>query len=334
MANIVRAGALWGFQQLVEAKGGQPEDLLEGAGLSSSLLLDPDRYISRAHVIDVLDQSATRLETPDFGLQLAAMQDLYVLGVLAFAIRNASDLEEALKIGARYMYYHAPSTTIDFREFSDEGEIGVIVDFGAHDLGASAQAYEHTIRLLAKIIKLVTQDEAEIRRVGFSHSQISNMEVYEQHFEAKPIFDLEVDGITIPKEQLKIPVGRSDPHLQMLVEQFLDFQLKSTQFRISDQVKQAISTLMRIGPVTLEDVAEALRMHPRTLQRKLRADDAKFFDLYTDVRKNAAKAYISQSIIPLSHVAHILGFSDQSTFTRACVRWFGQSPKSMRSEAA
>lgn len=86
MQDIIRAGSLWGWRQLIGSLGHDPEPLLTEAGLTDADLDNPDRFVSRPAVMELLELSATRLGCPDLGLRLAAMQDVYILGALAFAL--------------------------------------------------------------------------------------------------------------------------------------------------------------------------------------------------------------------------------------------------------
>ena len=74
-------------------------------------------------------------------------------------------------------------------------------------------------------------------------------------------------------------------------------------------------------------------MHPRTLQRRLREEGTSFEDIKDDVRRDAAARYLSQSDIPLTRVAALLGYSESSVLARSCKRWFDNSPRKVREMA-
>jgi AraC-like DNA-binding protein len=73
-----------------------------------------------------------------------------------------------------------------------------------------------------------------------------------------------------------------------------------------------------------------LNVSERTLQRRLKEEGKSFHDLLDDVRCNLLDVYLSNPQLPLKEVASLLGFSDQSSFTRATQRIFGQTPKALR----
>jgi AraC-like DNA-binding protein len=71
-------------------------------------------------------------------------------------------------------------------------------------------------------------------------------------------------------------------------------------------------------------------MHTRTLQRRLGEQGLFFEDIVDDVRRSRAEEYMRYGVIPLAEIAGLLGYSDQSSLNRSCVRWFGRTPAQLR----
>jgi AraC-like DNA-binding protein len=66
----------------------------------------------------------------------------------------------------------------------------------------------------------------------------------------------------------------------------------------------------------------------------LRQENTNFKDLLDSTRKSLAIDYVRDRQYSLSYIAFMLGFADQSNFSRAFRRWTGQSPKEYRSSLA
>jgi AraC-like DNA-binding protein len=71
-------------------------------------------------------------------------------------------------------------------------------------------------------------------------------------------------------------------------------------------------------------------MHPRTLQRRLREEGTTFEAIKDEVRRDLAQRYLSQPDVPISQVAELLDYGEQSALGRSCRRWFDTSPRSLR----
>ena len=329
--DIIRAGALSGFCLLTRSLGGDPQSLLADVGLSEAALDDPDHYVPRPAVIALLERSAERLASPDLGLRLASLQDVNVLGVLAFAIRNAVDLRGALAAATKYVHYHSPSVTLTIEAGDNEHEVRMVFDY-AHQRSSAdnPQMTEQNISLAFRIDRHLTGDRERPRRVTFAHAQISPSEVYLQHLGLKPEFDAAVDSICLNRRELALPMKNANPQLQSIVERYLELNAPTPGPDISRRVHQALARIMRNGPASIEDVSEMLKMHPRTLQRRLMEEGTSFEKARDDVRRGMAEIYLADDLVPLAHVAFLLGYANQSVLSRSCVRWFGKTPLAMR----
>jgi AraC-like DNA-binding protein len=69
-----------------------------------------------------------------------------------------------------------------------------------------------------------------------------------------------------------------------------------------------------------------------SLQRALRSEGTSYRDLLEDTRRSLAEQYIAEQNYNLAQIAYLLGFADQSNFTRAFKRWTGMSPSEYRAQ--
>ncbi len=87
---------------------------------------------------------------------------------------------------------------------------------------------------------------------------------------------------------------------------------------------------VREGEVSLERIASALHTSPRTLHRRLEALDLGFRELRDDTRRRLAEQHLADRGMGIAEVALMLGYSEQSAFTRAFKRWTGVTPSASR----
>jgi AraC-like DNA-binding protein len=95
-------------------------------------------------------------------------------------------------------------------------------------------------------------------------------------------------------------------------------------------VRRQIVRLARDGEPSLEKVAEALHVSPRTLRRRLQERDRQFRTLRDDTLRRLAEDHLRDPRLQLAEVALLLGYSEQSAFTRAFRRWTGETPAAFR----
>lgn len=329
MTDIIRAGALWGYHQLTQHLGGDSAKFLAEADLSLDAIDNPDAYVSRPAVVDLLELSAEHMQCPDFGMQLAKMQDVNILGALSFAMRNAPNVRQSITTAARYINFQARQGVLSIEPLANRVERIV---FRIPPLRQSQrQKVEHTITLFCRIYNHLTGGRARPVHVLFAHEGLLPPVHYAKFFEGvTPQFGADVDAVCMTQEALALPMSGSNRSLQVLVEAYLDSRAPEPHISTTNRTYQALAEIMRFGPANIDDVADMLRMHPRTLQRRLSDQGATFERLRDEIRKDMAERHLSNPLVPLSEVAAVLGYSNQSALARSCARWFGRSPKAMR----
>src|SRR5206468_9872840 len=100
----IRAATLRGFAALVREVGGASQELLASHGLDEEQIARGDNnFIGFDTVEALLEAAAVQCGTPDFGLRLAAQQDIRILVPLAIAMENARTDGETVDLAARYL---------------------------------------------------------------------------------------------------------------------------------------------------------------------------------------------------------------------------------------
>ena len=100
---------------------------------------------------------------------------------------------------------------------------------------------------------------------------------------------------------------------------------------IQARVREVLMHRLEKMEPSQEEVAEQLHMSPRTLQRRLGDSGTTYKEVLDKTRHALAMAYLSAPQHSVSDVTYLLGFSCDSSFTRAFRRWTGQSPSHWRS---
>lgn len=106
--------------------------------------------------------------------------------------------------------------------------------------------------------------------------------------------------------------------------------------KVVAMVEQLVRRVVRRGPQntvhSLEEVAHALDLSTRSLQRHLAKQGTSFSEIIARVRRQYALELLVQDTLNISEIAHAVGYSDPSNFCRAFHKWTGQSPYRCRSK--
>jgi len=158
------------------------------------------------------------------------------------------------------------------------------------------------------------------------------MSYYQRYFGTKVSFGNPINALFLDVADMQFPIKNRSRQLYELATSYINQKYPMVTTLISTQVRVIVNGLLASGNCTSEAVSDALGMHPRTLQRRLREEGTRFEDVKDEVRRDAAMRYLGQKSISLMRVAHLLGYSEASVLSRSCHRWFAKSPRMMRQQ--
>jgi AraC-like DNA-binding protein len=84
------------------------------------------------------------------------------------------------------------------------------------------------------------------------------------------------------------------------------------------------------GPPTAAWVATELALSQRSFQRRLSELGLTYQELLDQTRHDLARRYLDDPSKSVTEITFLLGFSEQSAFTRAFKRWSGIAPTAYR----
>lgn len=98
-------------------------------------------------------------------------------------------------------------------------------------------------------------------------------------------------------------------------------------------MRAAIWSVLADGKPSLDRVATALRVSPRTLQRRLAEEGTSLQSEIEDIRKRMGTALLRDRSHSVEDIAFLLGYSEPSAFYRSFKRWTGATPGQFRRTA-
>jgi len=330
MTAMVQAQSLRGYRELVTDLGGNPTRLLRQASIEPAALDRLTAFITFESLIDLLERSAADLGSADFGLRLAERQDIGILGALAVAMRYSATVGEAMRCASKYLHVYnaAIAFTISTEERRDQARV-VFKSLVEH-APQWAQTAEHGIGLTWRIMILLSEGQCHLEQVWLPHRAVATEATYRSRFDAPLTFQADRLGLAFAARDLDLLISEQNRELHEVATAYLDGQLPRGRTPLTVQVRQTIEALLGTGTCGHRQVANALYMHARTLQRRLQAEATTFEAIKDDVRRDLARQYLSQSDIPLSQVTALLDYSEQSALGRSCRRWFQTTPQEFR----
>ena len=128
-------------------------------------------------------------------------------------------------------------------------------------------------------------------------------------------------------------VTRNAELLAMLAPQ-LEKELKqeSSDENFLERVRVAIQHRLTGQRPTMDDIAGALHVSSRTLQRRVQEEGSSFQHVLDEARHHLARHYLNNSALELNEAAYLLGYEDGNSFVRAFRTWEGIPPARWREQ--
>ncbi|MFZ5724590.1 MAG: AraC family transcriptional regulator [Pseudomonadota bacterium] len=309
-----------------------PAELLAQAGVDAQTFANPTALVPLIDVVRLFACALGRTGDNALGLRLGGNVQPRSYPVLGYVIMGSADLGEAID---RLLRFERIVGELGRASLDDEGADNLLLRWDC----PVPMPYARYLR-----------DAAVAGWVGFARSLLDNAraplearfehpeppaaerEAYERFFRCPVRFSAPHTGIVFPRVWLQLPLRSADPALGGIMEEhaarlLADF---SSGINLANEVRSAIYRHLPGGEPEIETVAEDLGMTVRALQARLRKADVTFSDLVDDIRKSLAAVLVADERLTLVNVALLLGFAEQSSFTRAFRRWYGMAPGEYR----
>jgi AraC-like DNA-binding protein len=328
MPILVRAGVLTNLLEVAQHLGLNPQAELAKVGLSPKMLQDPDHSIPALAAVQLLENAAASSGCATFGLRMAESRQFSDLGAVALLLTHQATLRDALQVTVQYRYLLNRALAIYIEEV---GELVIIREEVVTDTPVSCrQATELAIGVMARLCASVLGAAWRPVSVNFTHDAPEDTRIYRRVFGCQVNFGAEFNGIACPAAAFDAPNPNADPAMARYARRFLDSLQDPGEASVVFDVRKAIYLLLPMGRATIEQIAQALGINVRTLQRRLEESQANFSDLVNEVRRDLVQRYMNNPSHSLARIGELLGYSLPSSFTRWFTAQFGTTPAAWR----
>lgn len=319
----------------VASRFGVPPETLLSARNDPRTLTEPGERIPLADVIELVERARALTGEPGLGFHVGLRMRIASHGYLGLAAMTASTLREALGIAIRF----APTrtTALSLRlDIEDEEARLVIVPHA--DLGPAHDTI--VFALLTGIWKagnaLTGMDLAEHGPSSAAGADVTFPEpTYFARFAGvapRVRFERETTCLRFASALLDQPLVTGDPATSRLTLEQCERELETLAPRMALRVRGLLPAPDG-GFRSLNAVARALHVSPRTLKRRLDEEGTSFTALLESTRRARAEELLRSPRRTLDDVAAQLGYADVAGFSRAFRRWTGMPPGAWRKRA-
>lgn len=319
-----------GVVDMFVAEGLDARGLFSAAGLDIAVLDDPAGRLSIDDVSLLWELAVARSGNGTLGLSRTLAARHGNLGVVRYAMMACPTLGEALQRLVRYM--NVVSNAATFAMTPAEGGWWFELGHQGGERPVPRQRVEFGMLTVLTSCSWFTGRELQARAVEFVHPEPPDRRPHEQAFGCPLRFGQPCNRALLRDADLALPLTARDPALASMLGRLVEDELERLDgARTGARVRRILQAQPGQPEPRREQVAAALHLSDRTLQRRLHEEGTSFQRLLDDTRRERAQWLLRQPQTSLKRAAELLGFEDQSNLVRACRRWFGMSPGQYRS---
>lgn len=309
-----------------EQLGLRGDDILGAAAVPRAVIEDADARLAIEDARALWAAALTVSGDPELALHAAEALPFGAYKVIDYLAASAPTIGEAMRGIARY--FPLINTAIELA-IQDRGDAWCVVARSpGHPAAATATYMEYVLAMIYLRLRHASGGACALVGVELGHAAPARTTEHERVFGCPVRFAAPACRMVLTAATWDAAMARPDDPLHRVLDdhaRLLLARLPAADGLLAE-LRQLIAGELRGGDPSLGHVAKRLGTSARTLQRRLNELGAVYGDLVDDLRRTAALGYLEDRELALGEIAYLLGFGEQSSFTRAFKRWTGRTP--------
>lgn len=322
VSEVLRGAAAAGYdtQRILKDCGISPRWLAEGKGRVS---LDAFVMLVRRTMSLMNDEALGLLERP---------QRIGTFAMVARAVLHGPDLGSVIEQFSRSN--NLLENGFDHEIMQSDDQVIYRLSRRSSQSVKSNYAVESAVMTAHRFFCWLCRARIPLEQVSLDYASPSWREEHRYLFYGTPVsFNHRHTSIVMRAEHMALPVKQDLRSLELYIERApQDLFTPRLNQSLAHQVRQKILSAIQSGHdiPSMEEVAAVLALHPQTLRRRLRAEQADFREIRTQARRDVAIWLLNRDHYTVEGVAETLGYSESSAFIRAFKDWMGMTPLAYR----
>lgn len=300
--------------------------LLARAGLDRARLAAPDAALPAEAADAVWREALAASGDAAIALRAAEATPFGAFRVLDFLGATGATVGEGLRRVAAYFPLVDPRAALAV----EDGAAAVTLVFRGVTGPLPPPAQEYTLAILAGRVRHVAPAPPSLA-VAFTFPRPAHATEHRRALGVDPTYGGRDAALAVDRATWDAPTRAGDPGLFGALDAHARALLGgATRGGFAARARTAVAAALPGREPTLGGVARALGTSARTLQRRLGEEGTAFAAVVEEVRRERAEAYLRAPDVSIAEVSWLLGFAEQSAFTRAFRRWTGAAPTEWR----
>jgi AraC-like DNA-binding protein len=312
--------------------GVSPGRVLSGADLKSSDLKLAGTRVSYEQV-EVVFRNAIRLsKDPAIAFRAGQRMRITTYGMYGYALLSSPTRAVGIDFAAKYG--RILGTIADLAFSRDDDTVTYTLD-PLLSRNPADNVYRFTLEFAFAAYQALNRDihggSFKFGSLRVAFPMPPHVEAYRRLFECPILFEQPANELEFDAAWIDHPMVRPDPITYVMAGEMCGRFVGEVNHDggIAADIRRALVEHPGQFP-GIETIAAELSMHPRTLRRRLEAQQMTYRQIVGEVRMKLAVEYLRSTRMTNDEIAARLDYSDAANFRHAFVRWTGKSPSEFR----
>jgi AraC-like DNA-binding protein len=303
----------------------QREVILEGTGIGATEIDDLHANVSFAQLMRLID-NMNELYGEGWFLGAPELWTMACFRPLGVAAVTAANLGAALDVAVQHIPAGLTQQRLNLVQQPSEAVL-------RHTLATAATVGEHKFLTASVFLGLSTILEAVLgpQKSSLSYEFIWSEPPYGADLEAAlggaVRWGAATNAMLVPRRLLGVRSPLADPVLHWAaVESLVEAKRRSMSEGLQERIERLLSR-SESPRVRFDETARTLGLSQRTLTRRLFEQGVNYRALVDAELRHRARRWLDGGVMGHAEIAERLGFSELTSFNRACRRWFPRSTR-------
>jgi len=315
----------------IDDYGYDSRELFTQAGLDYRLVNEPGARYAYGSVCRLWELAAATIQDPCIGMRVASLWHPTTLHALGYSWLASYNLDEAYKRILRFGRILNSAANAAFKIRESDNFYGLVFDTSLLHINPPQVAQEGGLALFLNISRAAYGPDFKPIGVSLKREEPECVDRFVEYFGTPITFNEVHNALWMDPVQVVKPLATANPELVRINDQIVvDYLANLDRGDVVSQVRAAISERLPSGHIDEAEIAAAINLSQRSLQRRLAEQDMLFTRLLEDTRRELSRDYVRDPQRSINEIAYLLGFSEPGNFSRAFKRWYHQSPMEYR----
>ncbi len=318
----------------IDSYGHDSSELFARVDLDHSRLKDPLGRFSFASVIRLWQLASDTIDDPCFGLRVATFWHPATFHALGYSWLASKTLEDAFERSSRYTRI-VNTGAKDIMQYEKTNDAyGIIIHSEKLKPQPIRITVDYSVAMIIIMCRAAYGPDLNPLRVSFQHEQPDSPACFIEFFKSPVEYSQTYNAIWLDPDVVTEPLANANPELVRVNDQVVTEYLAQLDRKdLSMRVKSELIERLPSGQVTEGEIASAINVSQRSLQRKLKEQGMSFIQLLDKTRQEIGVLYVRDPQRSFNEIAFLLGFTEPGNFSRAFKRWYGKTPSEYRESA-